>query len=82
MSRLRQRRSNGRFRYGTLVDIGMSCCPKCGTIYRPDLAQLKGERFIDPCALSRALSTCPICDGGNGEVTGLVAVAPADEVQS
>lgn len=74
-ARIHARRSNGRFRRGSLADIGMACCPKCGAIYVPDLSpeNIAGASglFIDPLRLSKAQRTCPVCDGGAGQATGL-----------
>lgn len=76
--RIQARHGNGRFRRGTLADIGMACCPKCGSIYTPNLTSVTAPAgFVDPMLLAKARRACPTCDGGTGQATGLQAVTPA-----
>jgi len=44
--RIRPRRFNGRFKRGTLADIGMTVCPECGRIVPIKFDETNG--IIDP----------------------------------
>jgi hypothetical protein len=55
--RIIQRRGNGRFRRGTLTDIGMGRCEVCGTVFVVDYSGL-GET-IDPRDLRDRQRFCP-----------------------
>lgn len=57
--RLIARGRGGRFRKTALVDIGMSECKTCGSVFTPDYSSL-GE-FIDPRAMRDLQETCPSC---------------------
>ena len=59
--RLQLRRGNGKFRRGTLADIGMSLCKTCEAIFAPNFDDAYDGSFIDPCKMREIREKCPKC---------------------
>ena len=55
------RGGNGRFRKGTLADIGGGCCLKCGALYALDMDSARVGSFIDPFKVAEIKKHCPKC---------------------
>ncbi len=61
MRRIPLRKRNGRFRRGTLADIGMALCKGCDAIFTPNLDEAEEGGFIDPCLVRKIRDKCPKC---------------------
>lgn len=76
--RIIHRAGSGKFRKGTLADIGMAVCHKCKSIFTPDLSRFQ-DGFIDPRALRGTQELCPECTLTPAPATGLSTGPDADK---
>lgn len=66
--RIIRRGAGGRFREGTVADIGMACCESCGAIFAPDLSKLQNDGFVNPAAVRESRRLCEECRAKASEV--------------
>ena len=58
------RKSNGRFRRGTIADFGMNHCENCGRFYEIKEPEISDSGFVNPVAMAQVRNApCPHCKG-------------------